>query len=139
MYTVVLQLGGMMLAAQCSSLLMNKLVKRACRAHRLMDYRAAKNAAEEASTKFGSGGQSVVPVVVVWQWASSQRTRNHCCYCCCRDATGIDRASDNGSAGRKRSSIPSSCANAQMPLLLLLLLTWPAIFQRRILRLVANR
>lgn len=34
---------------------MDKLVKRACRAHRLMDYRAARHAAETAATE-------------IWQW-----------------------------------------------------------------------
>lgn len=34
---------------------MDKLVKRACRAHRLMDYSAAQNAAEEAAGKIWQG------------------------------------------------------------------------------------
>ncbi len=54
--TIVLQLGGMTHSQlSAAHLLMDKLVKRACRAHRLMDYHAARNAAEEAATE-------------IWQW-----------------------------------------------------------------------
>jgi hypothetical protein len=54
--SVLLQLGGMTHSQlSAAHVLMGKLVKRACREHRLMDHRAARNSAEEAATE-------------IWQW-----------------------------------------------------------------------
>ena len=52
----LLQLGGLTHSHLSGAhILMDKLVKRACRAHRLMDFRAARHAAETAATE-------------IWQW-----------------------------------------------------------------------